>query len=1750
MFFALFDTSSIAQTVSICENDAFFCAPEAHMLKSSGLYDPASERDSCGVGLVARLDGRSEHRTISDGLTILRNLEHRGAVSGDGRTGDGAGLLCRIPDAFFRAEFGAVVPAIAGTAFGAGLDGPAAGAGADGYGAGPNGHPDVSVDTGAFRRGLPYGIGMFFLPQGLDQARTATTLIEYVSSREGFSILAWRDVPNMPQVLGDRARLSLPRIVQALFAEPRGGLTPGDGDHDVTDVLERRLYVLRKCLEREARQAGFALDEFSIPSLSCRTIVYKGMFVATQFESFYPDLGRADFASPFAVVHQRYSTNTFPSWPLAQPFRMIAHNGEINTLRKNVNAMRTRETTMASPLFGADMVKLHPVVQEDGSDSAMFDNVYELLVRGGRSAQHAFMMMVPEPIGSAEPIGSDESTGSDNVPKASVKRDFYGFHAAIMESWDGPAAMVFTDGVVLGAGTDRNGLRPFRYAVTADGHFIGASEAGALVLDEKLVLEKGKLGPGRMLVVDFSQAVVRHDQEIKEVVWSQRPYGRWLADSVLDLSARSGTGAWALGQPPSRALLKYFGCDDVAMTMLGGMASSASEPGAAMGTRKPVALLAPEPQALYGYFKQLFAQVTNPPIDSVREGAVMSLSCVIGAERNLLAESPLHARQLRLPHPLLTNAGMDTLRRMAEPDFRVCTIATLFDPGVPADGAVDGQAVAGFAATDDGRAAATAPAPGSRLRAALEAIGAAAELRVDEGYSLIILSDRGVGPGQAAVPALLAVAAAHRRLVASGKRHRTGIVMETGDAWEVHHIAMLIGYGASAVNPRLALDLLPVLATKDRLNPATINPGVARMAITGPGVAKPAAAESATAESAATKPGVAKPAAAESAAAESAAAKPAATESVAANLTRYTENYLAAVNKGLLKAMSRMGISTVGSFRGGGLYEAVGLSKSLVEQYFPGTESRLGGLDLPGIEADIAKRHQAAFCNGLADAAGNTLATSGDDMVGASARTAMDLIPAPGSGAGAGTGSGAGAATGSGAGAGTGSGAGAGTGSDAGAGTGSGAGSATGAGSSAAALAALWPPRLAAFLTKAVRDDDVEAWRCWADGMTALQRPAFAFRDIWELRGRTSVPLPLVEAAAGIISRFSVAAMSCGALSPEAHEVLAVGANMAGAWSNSGEGGEDQDRAVPGPDGVSRASASRQIASGRFGVTVQYVAGALELQIKAAQGAKPGEGGHLPGAKVNEYIARLRHAKPGASLISPPPHHDIYSIEDLAQLIHDLRCVNPEARIAIKLAAQAGIGAVAAGCAKAGVDCVIISSGDGGTGSAPQSSLDYVGNAWELALPEVRQVLAMNGLADRVSIQVDGRLRSGRDVVMAAILGASEFAFGTTAMMAVGCIACGQCDKDRCPAGIATQRSDLRARFAGRSEHVVRFFRMMAEDTRAVLAAIGARTLDEVAGRHDLLDFHGRSRSARDRLLEFSPLATALELAKGYLTIYPEGDEGSGPLVLPPPPAGLAAYRAALRPRFKLPGQDEALIEAVSGALSAGMTYHTSRRIRNADRSIGAALSGELVRRGLDRAVAPATIRFVGSAGQSFGAFLVASLSFELVGEANDFVGKGLSGGRISVRPRDGVSFQAESNIIAGNVCLFGATSGYLYLNGRAGERFAVRNSGAIAVVEGVGDHACEYMTGGRVTILGSTGVNFAAGMTGGVAYVHDPDGALPGCLAEDAIAPAALDTADMVTLKTDVETHVVATGSEAGARLLANWDVAVRDFVKIAPGD
>lgn len=1523
--------------------------PKRH-LQIGSLYKAEDEHDACGIGIVAELKRMASHRVIIDALSVLRNLEHRGAVGSDRKTGDGAGILCQIPDRFFQKQ----------------------------------------MDLGRFfaniktAHDLPYGLGMLFLPAGHSDFLKAQALISTVSAHRGFRILAWRDVPVFPQVLGERANASLPRICQAVFAKANIAEDQGDDVQDADGHLERELFLLRKYLEKEAKTAGFSLDQFYISSLSSRTIVYKGMFVASQFASFYPDLEDPLFESQFAIVHQRYSTNTFPSWPLAQPFRMIAHNGEINTLRKNINSMKARQATMKSTLLGSDFFNDVPILEEDGSDSAIFDNIFELLVHAGRSPEHAFMMMVQEPFSERLSISKD-------------KRAFYDFHAAMLETWDGPAAMGFSDGHRVGAALDRNGLRPFRYSLSKTGYFLGASEAGVLNLDESEVEERGILRPGQMFLLDLDSGRFIKDTEIKTCISRQKPYRRWLEANHIGLRGLFADqelhthGERPVSTEEMTRRASYFLYGQETIRILKPMMLQKQEATSAMATKKPPAILSRTSVPLSAYFRQRFAQVTNPAIDSYRETVVMSLENYVGTQKNLLEESPEHCRQLKLQRPVFSNSDIETLRSAKVPDFQVATVSMLFQ--------IHGEHI--------------------DLEQTLDDLCAEAAQKIDSGANLIILSDRGVDADHASIPALLAVSALHTHLVDVRKRHLAGLIVETGEARDIHETAALLAYGASGVNPWMAFELIPSLA-------AQWNEGRGAEIL--------------------------------------------------------ADNYIEALNKGILKVMSKLGISTVSSYRGSRLFEAVGLSEELVARYFRGTESRFGGIDMEDVAQDILCRHRIAFAREHKD------------------NGAYPTTPL----------------------------------------------------SQKEPAALPWPAALAVKLTQAVRSGEPEAWRAYADDMDSSLRPPCALRDLFGFRQATPIPLEKVQPAEEIIQRFSVAAMSLGALSPEAHEALAAGANAIGSWSNSGEGGEDSERCSYKELGYSSENASKQIASGRFGVTARYLATGLELQIKIAQGAKPGEGGQLPGAKVNDYIARMRHSKPGVTLISPPPHHDIYSIEDLSQLVHDLRCVNPDARIAVKLAAEAGIGTVAAGVAKAGADCIIVSSGDGGTGAAPLSSLDYAGSYWEEALPEIRQVLAMNGLDINTVIQVDGRLRTARDVVIATILGAREFAFGTLSLLAMGCIACGQCNLGKCPAGIATQEPEFRAKFKGRPEHLAALFRYLADDVRVILASLGAKSLDEIAGKYELLDFGARAATPKEKKLSFDRIVEALEIARRYPLLDTSASDEAGAPAIPLPPAGLRNFRPGAQLPFSISEAESQLLQKCEPLFSwtvAPSRLDLALSICNSDRSVGASLSGQIIRAGLDLEPDTLCVNFTGAAGQSFGAFLVKGIFFRLYGEANDYLGKGLSGGRIVVQPRPESRCEPELNVIAGNVCLYGATAGEVYLNGTVGERFCVRNSGALAVVEGTGNHACEYMTEGTVAVLGSTGINFGAGMTGGIAYVLDEDQLFDTrCNASDIDVTGVTRPEDIERLRRIVERHYAFTASPRAKHILDEWDAYLPLFLKVTP--
>jgi glutamate synthase (NADPH) large chain len=1483
-------------------------------MQREGLYDPFFEHDACGVGFVANVDGQQTHQIVANGITILKNLVHRGAVGGDSCTGDGAGMLVQVPHAFFTREaarLGFSLPAEGG-----------------------------------------YGAAMLFLPRDAQRRGRARTLFETAIAAAGGTLIGWRDVPVNPELLGELAADSMPHVSQAFTSFP--GL--------VDAALERRLYMARKRVESAALADGFSMEELYVNSFSCRTIVYKGMFVAPQLESFYPDLTDADFRSALAVIHQRYSTNTFPSWALAQPFRLIAHNGEINTLRGNINKMNAREKTMSSALFGDDIARLRPVIQSGQSDSGIFDNVLELLVQGGRSLEHSLMMMVPEAFGPRYHMSED-------------KRAFYEYHASIMEPWDGPASISFSDGVKVGAILDRNGLRPARWVVTRSGLVVLASEVGVLDIPPEDVLQKGRLAPGKMFLVDTGQKRIVYDNEVKSTVSRRKPYRRWLEANRIDLK-----GLFQVPGPvrfDRASLLEkqwVFGytLEDVTM-ILQPMVENAQEPISSMGNDQSLAVLSPRPQLLYNYFKQLFAQVTNPPIDPYRENLVMSLMSFVGRERNLLDETPEHARQVKLPHPILSNDDLAKLRTLDVGGYRSCVIPMLFP-------VADGD-------------------PG--LEKAIAVLCARAEARVDAGDTMLILTDRDVDAAHAPIPALLATSALHHHLTRAKKRHLTALVIETAEAREVMHFATLMGFGASAINPYLAIETIADLKERGRLS---------------------------------------------------------------ASLTLETaiEQYITAVKKGLLKVMSKMGVSTIRSYKSAQIFEAVGLAPELVQAYFPGTPSRIGGVGIGVIAHEALCRHAAAYSR--------TPAQREERDSGGAVHYRVN-----------------------------------------------------GEGHRLS-------PQAIALLQRAVREGSAELYRQYAALINDESRVLCTLRGLFAFSPGTPVPLDEVEPVDSIVKRFVTSAMSMGSISREAHEAMAVAMNRLGAASNSGEGGEDAARYAPLPNGDSARSAIKQVASARFGVTSHYLVNARELQIKMAQGAKPGEGGQLAGLKVDADIARVRHSTPGVTLISPPPHHDIYSIEDLAQLIFDLKNANSEARISVKLVSEVGVGTIAAGVAKGKADMVLISGYDGGTGNSPLSSIKHAGIPWEIGLADTQQTLVMNRLRDRIRVQVDGQMRTGRDVVVAALLGAEEYGFGTISLVTLGCVMARKCHLNTCPVGVATQDPRLRARFKGRPEHVMSFMRFVAQDVREIMASLGFRTVDEMIGRSDMLSTRPAVEHWKARGLDFSRI-----------------------LARPDTPPGTAPRCTRGQPHDLARSLDRELIQRVRPSLEKGEKARLFMAIRNSNRAVGAALSAELSRRH-GAAGLPAdtiSVTFAGSAGQSFGAFLAPGITFELEGDANDYFAKGLSGGRIIVHPPRAATFRARDNIITGNVNLFGATAGEVFINGMAGERFAVRNSGATAVVEGLGDHGCEYMTGGTVVVLGRTGVNFAAGMSGGIAFILDEDQLFDTqCNLEMVDIEPVLAPADRALLRGLVERHVMFTRSEHATRILRDWDQMLPRFVKVMPID
>ncbi|HEX2016910.1 MAG TPA: glutamate synthase large subunit [Solirubrobacteraceae bacterium] len=1480
--------------------------------QASGLYDPRFEHDACGVALVARLDNQPTREVVERGLVALENLEHRGAAGADPRTGDGAGLLLQMPDAFLREQVEFALP--------------------------PLGR---------------YGVAACFLPR--DEARRAKleALLELNVRVEGQRVLGWRDVPIGPEHIGETANKCRPVIRQLFVA------AGPEHEHD-QDAFERKLYVIRRICELAAG------PDLYVCSFSSRTLVYKGMLIAHQIRGFYPDLDDERTASALALVHSRFSTNTFPSWELAHPYRVIAHNGEINTLMGNVNWMRARESELASELFRGDLAKVLPVVRPGGSDSATFDNVLELLMLAGRSLPHAVMMMIPEAYEGREDLSED-------------LRGFYAFHSCFMEPWDGPAAVAFTDGRVVGATLDRNGLRPGRWLVTKDGHVLLGSEAGLLApetgplgIAHDQVERLGRLQPGKLFLVDLEEGRIVEDPEVKQKVARQKPYGQWFARNMVNFAALEPCEPPAAPEQPLRSRQLAFGyTQEDLRVLLTPMALKGEEPIGSMGNDASLAVLSDQAPPLFSYFKQLFAQVTNPPIDPIREAVVMSLRTILGSEGNLLDETPEHAHQLVLEQPILRNGELETLRQVSHEVFEARTVDITWPVAEGPEG----------------------------MRGALARVCDEARDLTAVGVNIIILSDRRLGPDRMAIPSLLAVSAVHHHLVREGTRLRVGLVLESGEPREVHHMATLIGYGASAINPYVLLETLEELIAD-----GCLEPGI--------------------------------------------------------DLEQAERAVVKAFGKGLLKTISKMGISTIQSYCGAQIFEAVGLERGLIDRHFTGTASRIGGVGLDVLAREALARHGRAY-----------------------PPSDTELLPVGGIYAWRRDGE-----------------------------------------------HHMWNPETIASLQHAVRDGDGDAQEKYREYARQINDDATRRATLRGLlRIRTSEhPLPLeeVEPATEIVKRFSTGAMSLGSISRNAHETLAQAMNRLGGKSNTGEGGEDPERFAD-----DRRSAIKQVASGRFGVTVHYLVNADQLQIKMAQGAKPGEGGQLPGHKVDRYIGGIRHSTPGVGLISPPPHHDIYSIEDLKQLIYDLRCANPEASVSVKLVSEVGVGTVAAGVAKANADHVLISGHDGGTGASPLSSIQAAGVPWEIGLAETQQTLLRNDLRSRIVVQTDGQLKTGRDVAVAAMLGADEMGFSTAPLIAAGCIMMRACHLNTCPVGIATQDPELIKRFTGQPEHVINFFFFVAEEVREILASLGLRSMDELIGRVDLLE--------ADEAIDHWK-------ARGV-------DLGHILAQVPDLPEGTALRRVRAQEKVLEDALDWELVREAKQVIEREADrIELSYSIRNVNRCVGGILSSRIARAHGAEGLPEGSIRvtFRGSAGQSFGGWLAPGVEFELWGDANDYTGKGLSGGVLAVRPPEGHTFVAQENVIIGNTVLYGATGGRAFFRGLAGERFAVRNSGASAVVEGVGDHGCEYMTGGRVVVLGLTGRNFAAGMSGGLAYVLDEQGTFAARCNLALVDLESPDEADAIELHELIAEHVKRTGSPVGERVLANFEALLSRFVKVFPTD
>ena len=1486
--------------------------------KKQGLYDPAYEKDSCGVGFVVHMKGQKSHEIVLQGLNILKRLEHRGASGADPLTGDGAGLLVQIPHKFFKTQCNKI-----------GIQLPEPGR---------------------------YASGLVFLPKHY-QAEKCKKILEDAIASEGLSLLGWREVPVDNSTIGHVSRSAEPDIRQVFIGA-------SDDVKDCTE-FERKLYVVRKQVAKGVRAAGYNEDNesFYICSLSCRTFIYKGQLMAPQVETYFLDIKDPEMESALALAHSRYSTNTFPSWGRAQPFRFIAHNGEINTVRGNQNWMRARQAMFDSPLY-EDIEKILPVLAPGGSDSADFDQALEMLVQTGRSLPHSVMMMIPEPWSGHETMNDD-------------KRGFYEFHASMMEPWDGPASIAFTDGQVIGAVLDRNGLRPSRFIVTKDDLVVMASEVGVLPIPEKDIVRKGRLQPGKMFLVDIGEGRIVSDEEIKAGICTQRPYTQWVQDKQVNLESLPDTGVTF--EPDYQSLLTRqvaFGytAEDIKI-VLSPMVGRGEEATGSMGNDAPLAVLSEKPQLCFHYFKQLFAQVTNPAIDSIREELVMSMEVTLGKEQNLLSESPDHCRKLKVRNPVLTLQELEKIKRLNEPEMKSTVLPILF----PAEAGEDG------------------------LAKALDELCQKASEAIEGGSTILILSDKGMDAENVPIPSLLATAAVHHHLLRELTRTRVGLVVETGEAREMMHFALLIGYGAGAVYPYLAYETASEMGRKglylDKIE----------------------------------------------------------TQSA-------VNNFIKSTRKGLFKIIAKMGISTIQSYRGAQIFEVVGLADEVVAKYFTGTPSRVSGAGLKVIARESLMRHKKAWKKlqeiPLAlDLGGNYAWRRGEEKH-------------------------------------------------------------------------MLNPTSIAQLQHATQSNDYPLFKKYSRQMNEVNTRQCTLRGLFKFKTRKSIPLDEVEPVEAITKRFCTGAMSIGSISREAHETLAIALNRLGGKSNTGEGGEDTVRFTPDANGDSRKSKIKQVASGRFGVNSYYLANAEEMQIKIAQGAKPGEGGQLPGHKVSEYIAKIRHSTPGVALISPPPHHDIYSIEDLQQLIFDLHNANPDAAVSVKLVAEAGVGTVAAGVSKARAEGVLISGFDGGTGASPQTSIKHAGLPWELGLSEAQQVLVMNDLRGRIRVQVDGQLKTGRDVVIGGILGADEFGFSTTTLVAMGCIMMRKCHLNTCSVGIATQNPELRKKFKGKPEAVVNYFNFIAEEVRELLAELGFRKFEELIGHVELLE--GQK---------------ALDHWKS------QGVDVSNILYKPEVPETVAIRNVCSQ---DLSGDlddvlDHKLISVAAPALEHKYQVHENFAIGNTDRATGAMLSYHISKKFGEEGLPPDVLNFnfKGSAGQSFGAFLASGVNFDLSGDANDYVGKGLSGGRITVYPSKESPIIPEENILIGNTVLYGAVSGKAFFRGIAGERFAVRNSGAKTVVEGVGDHGCEYMTGGVVVVLGETGRNFAAGMSGGLAYVLDRNDSFEiHCNKGLVDLERVEEDEDIEQLNSLIEEHFLHTQSSVAKKILDEWDATLPKFVKVYPRD